>query len=101
MTIKVTTPTNGGDSVEFGSGITPIAAEVTGSEVSSGEGKLEFKTTTGGTSAAKMTIDGAGLATFTGATTTTGTVRASGDKSLATKDSRNAKTPGFDSTSGL
>lgn len=56
MTIKVTTPTNGGDSVEFGSGITPIAAEVTGSEVSSGEGKLEFKTTTGGTSATKVTV---------------------------------------------
>ena len=56
MTIKVTTPTNGGDSVEFGSGITPIAAEVTGTEVSSGEGKLEFKTTTGGTSATKVTV---------------------------------------------
>ena len=56
MTIKVTTPTNGGDSVEFGSGITPIAAEVTGSEVSSGEGKLELKTTAGGTSATKVTV---------------------------------------------
>ena len=70
MTIKVTTPTNGGDSVEFGSGITPIAAEVTGSEVSSGEGKLELKTTTGGTSTTQLSIDAAGLATFTGATTT-------------------------------
>ena len=79
MTIKVTTPTNGGDSVEFGSGITPIAAEVTGSEVSSGEGKLEFKTTTGGTSTTQLSIDAAGLATFTGATTTAGTVTASGD----------------------
>jgi hypothetical protein len=79
MTIKVTTPTNGGDSVEFGSGITPIAAEVTGSEVSSGEGKLELKTTTGGTSTTQLSIDAAGLATFTGATTTAGTVTASGD----------------------
>ena len=56
MAIKITTPTNGGDSVKFGSGVTAIAAEVTGSEVSSGEGKLEFKTTTGGTSATKATI---------------------------------------------
>ena len=64
MAIKITTPTNGGDSINFGSGVTAIAAEVTGSEVSSGEGKLEFKTTTGGTSAAKMTIDGAGAVTL-------------------------------------
>lgn len=65
MTIKVTTPTNGGDSVEFGSGITPIAAEVTGSEVSSGEGKLELKTTTGGTSTTQVSIAASGIATFT------------------------------------
>ena len=56
MAIKITTPTNGGDSINFGSGVTAIAAEVTGSEVSSGEGKLEFKTTTGGTSATKVTV---------------------------------------------
>jgi hypothetical protein len=79
MTIKITTPNGGADSLDFGCAQTAIVATVTGTEVSSGEGKLEFKTTTGGTSAVKMTIDGAGLATFTGATTTAGTVTASGD----------------------
>ena len=64
MAIKITTPTNGGDSIKFGSGVTAIAAEVTGSEVSSGEGKLEFKTTTGGTSATKMTIAANGTVTL-------------------------------------
>ena len=64
MAIKITTPTNGGDSINFGSGVTAIAAEVTGSEVSSGEGKLEFKTTTGGTSATKMTIAANGTVTL-------------------------------------
>ena len=79
MAIKITTPTNGGDSINFGSGVTAIAAEVTGSEVSSGEGKIELKTTTSGTSTTQLSIDAAGLATFTGATTTAGTVTASGD----------------------
>jgi hypothetical protein len=79
MTIKITTPNGGADSLDFGCARTAIVATVTGTEVSSGEGKLELKTTTGGTSAAKMTINGAGLATFTGATTTAGTVTASGD----------------------
>ena len=64
MAIKITTPTNGGDSINFGSGVTAIAAAVTGSEVSSGEGKLEFKTTTGGTSATKMTIAANGTVTL-------------------------------------
>ena len=79
MTIKITTANGGSDSLDFGCAQTAIVATVTGTEVSSGEGKLEFKTTTGGTSATKVTIDGAGLATFTGATTTAGTVTASGD----------------------
>lgn len=65
MAIKITTPTNGGDSVKFGSGVTAIAAEVKGSEVSSGEGKLELKTTTSGTSTTQLSIDAAGAATFT------------------------------------
>lgn len=65
MAIKITTATNGGDSVEFGSGVTAIAAEVTGSEVSSGEGKIELKTTTSGTSTTQLSIDAAGAATFT------------------------------------
>jgi hypothetical protein len=79
MTVKITTANGGSDSLDFGCAQTAIVATVTGTEVSSGEGKLELKTTTGGTSAAKMTINGAGLATFTGATTTAGTVTASGD----------------------
>jgi len=69
MTINIITPNGSGDSLVYTCPRTAIAAEVTGSEVSSGEGKLEFKTTTSGTSATKMTINGAGLATFTGATT--------------------------------
>ena len=79
MTVKITTPNGGADSLDFGCAQTAIVATVTGTEVSSGEGKLELKTTTGGTSATKMTINGAGLATFTGATTAAGTVTASGD----------------------
>ena len=79
MTVKITAANGGSDSLDFGCAQTAIVATVTGTEVSSGEGKLELKTTTGGTSATKMTINGAGLATFTGATTTAGTVTASGD----------------------
>ena len=65
MTIKINTPNSGGDSLDFGCARTAIVATVTGTEVSSGEGKLEFKTTTGGTSAAKMTIAANGIVTFT------------------------------------
>jgi hypothetical protein len=89
MTIKITTANGGSDSLDFGCAQTAIVATVTGTEVSSGEGKLEFKTTTGGTSATKVTIDGAGLATFTGATTTAGTVTASGDFLQGTTSSSN------------
>ena len=60
MTIKVTTANGGSDSLDFGCDQTAIVATVTGTEVSSGEGKLEFKTTTGGTSATKATILGNG-----------------------------------------
>ena len=56
MTIKITTPNGGSDSLDFGCAQTAIVATVTGTEVSSGEGKLEFKTTTGGTSATKATV---------------------------------------------
>ena len=56
MTIKITTPNSGSDALTFGSATTATVAEVTGTEVSSGEGKLELKTTTGGTSAAKVTV---------------------------------------------
>ena len=56
MTIKITTPNGGSDSLDFGCAQTAIVATVTGTEVSSGEGKLELKTTTGGTSATKATI---------------------------------------------
>jgi hypothetical protein len=64
MTINIITPNGSGDSLVYTCPRTAIAAEVTGSEVSSGEGKLEFKTTTSGTSATKMTIDGAGAVTL-------------------------------------
>ena len=60
MTVKITTPNGGADSLDFGCAQTAIVATVTGTEVSSGEGKLEFKTTTGGTSATKATILGNG-----------------------------------------
>jgi len=65
MTIKITTPNGGADSLDFGSAQTAIVATVTGTEVSSGEGKLELKTTTGGTSATKMTIAANGTVTLT------------------------------------
>ena len=64
MAIKITTPNGGGDALNFGCARTAIAATVTGTEVSSGEGKLELKTTTGGTSAAKMTIAANGAVTL-------------------------------------
>ena len=60
MTVKITTPNGGADSLDFGCAQTAIVATVTGTEVSSGEGKLELKTTTGGTSATKATILGNG-----------------------------------------
>ena len=56
MTINIITPNGSGDSLVYTCPRTAIAAEVTGSEVSSGEGKLELKTTTGGTSATKVTV---------------------------------------------
>tara|TARA_B110000902_G_scaffold228145_1_gene267973 strand:+ start:92 stop:805 length:714 start_codon:yes stop_codon:yes gene_type:complete len=64
MTVKITTPNGGSDSLDFGCAQTAIVATVTGTEVSSGEGKLELKTTTGGTSAAKMTIAANGTVTL-------------------------------------
>ena len=56
MTVKITTANGGSDSLDFGCAQTAIVATVTGTEVSSGEGKLELKTTTGGTSATKATV---------------------------------------------
>jgi len=64
MTVKITTPNGGADSLDFGCARTAIVATVTGTEVSSGEGKLELKTTTGGTSAAKLTIAANGAVTL-------------------------------------
>ena len=66
MTVKITAANGGSDSLDFGCARTAIVATVTGTEVSSGEGKLEFKTTTGGTSATKMTIVANGTVTFAG-----------------------------------
>jgi len=57
MTVKITAANGGSDSLDFGCAQTAIVATVTGTEVSSGEGKLELKTTTGGTSTARLTID--------------------------------------------
>ena len=56
MTVKITAANGGSDSLDFGCAQTAIVATVTGTEVSSGEGKLELKTTTGGTSATKATV---------------------------------------------
>jgi hypothetical protein len=64
MTVKITTANGGSDSLDFGCAQTAIVATVTGTEVSSGEGKLELKTTTGGTSAAKLTIAANGTVTL-------------------------------------
>ena len=65
MTVKITTPNGGADSLDFGCAQTAIVATVTGTEVSSGEGKLELKTTTSGTSAAKVTVAANGAVTLT------------------------------------
>ena len=64
MTVKITAANGGSDSLDFGCAQTAIVATVTGTEVSSGEGKLELKTTTGGTSAAKLTIAANGAVTL-------------------------------------
>ena len=56
MTIKITTPNGGADSLDFGCARTAIVATVTGTEVSSGEGKLAFNTTTSGTSKERMRL---------------------------------------------
>ena len=64
MTVKITTPNGGADSLDFGCARTAIVATVTGTEVSSGEGKLELKTTTSGTSAAKVTVAANGAVTL-------------------------------------
>jgi hypothetical protein len=56
MTIKILVPNNGTDSLEFGSAVTDVAAEIVGTEISSGEGKLVFKTTTSGTSTERIRL---------------------------------------------
>ena len=56
MTIKITTANGGSDSLDFGCAQTAIVATVTGTEVSSGEGKLAFNTTTSGTSTERMRL---------------------------------------------
>ena len=63
MTINIITPNGSGDSLVYTCPRTAIAAEVTGSEVSSGEGKLELKTTTGGSSTTQVSIAASGIAT--------------------------------------
>ena len=83
MAIKITTPNGGSDSLDFGCAQTAIVATVTGTEVSSGEGKLELKTTTGGTSATKATIlangrVGIGTATVDEALQVNGAIKVTG-----------------------
>ena len=83
MTIKITTPNGGSDSLDFGCAQTPVVATVTGTEVSSGEGKLELKTTTGGTSATKVTVlangrVGVGTATADEALQVNGAIKVTG-----------------------
>jgi len=88
MTVKIITPNGGSDALEFGCSRTLNVAAITATEISSGESKLELKTTTSGTIAAKMTIAANGTVTLTtplpvasgGTGTSTGIVAsASGD----------------------
>ena len=60
MPIKQTIPTNSGDSVQFGNATTPISAQVTGAEVSTGNGYLALNTANSGTVIERMRIDNAG-----------------------------------------
>jgi hypothetical protein len=60
MTIKVTIPNTSSDSVTFGSGNTPTAAQVIGIDSGSSNGQLAFNTTASGTSTERMRIDSSG-----------------------------------------
>lgn len=60
MPIKQTIPANSSDSVQFGNATTPVAAQVTGAEVSTGNGYLAMSTTASGTVTEKMRIDSNG-----------------------------------------
>lgn len=56
MSIKITIPNSGADSLLFGSGNTPTVAEVKGYDDGSSNGHLEFYTTASGTSAEKARL---------------------------------------------
>lgn len=60
MTIKVTIPNTSSDSLTFGSGNTPTAAQVIGIDSGSSNGQLAFNTTASGTSTERMRIDASG-----------------------------------------
>ena len=60
MTIKVTVPNTSSDSLTFGSGNTPTAAQVIGIDSGSSNGQLAFNTTESGTSTERMRIDASG-----------------------------------------
>jgi hypothetical protein len=60
MTIKVTVPNTSSDSLTFGSGNTPTAAQVIGIDSGSSNGQLAFNTTASGTSTERMRIDASG-----------------------------------------
>jgi hypothetical protein len=94
MTVKIITANGGSDSLDFGCARTAIVATVTGTEVSSGEGKLELKTTTGGTSAAKMTVAANGLVTVANDLTVSGktTLASYAETVVAVGNSGTAKT---------
>lgn len=60
MPIKQTIPTNSSDSVQFGNATTPVAAQVTGAEVSTGNGYLAMSTTASGTVTEQVRVTSAG-----------------------------------------
>ena len=60
MPIKQTIPTNSSDSVQFGNATTPVAASVTGAEVSTGNGYLALNTTASGTVTEQVRVTSAG-----------------------------------------
>ena len=57
MALKQTIPTTGSDSLQFGNATTPVAAQVSGYEDSTGNGHLELYTTASGVVTERVRID--------------------------------------------
>ena len=57
MPIKQTVPTNSGDSIQFGNATTPVAASITGAEISTGNGYLALNTANSGTVSEQVRVD--------------------------------------------